>query len=158
NAAYTNLAVSLGDGGSSYRCLLNNAVGVATSAVAVLTVLTDTFPPAITGALNQETTNVVIFFSELVEAASATNSLHYAILGINTQSAALRSDNRSVLLTVAPLTFGVVYNGSVNGVRDRAAATNVIASASPFAFTAFEFFPQDIGAPLAPGSMIAVPA
>jgi hypothetical protein len=158
NAAYTNPAVSRSDGGSSYRCLLSNAVGTTTSAVALLTVVADTVPPAVAGALNQGATNVVVFYSEPVEAASATNRLNYVLNGVTIQAAALRSDNRSVLLTVSPLTLGVTYNGTVSGVRDRAAATNLIPSGSPFSFTALEFFPQDIGAPATPGSVIAVAA
>ena len=157
NLAYTNVSVALADNGATYRCLLSNPLGSTNSASATLMVSADTAPPMVDSVRNQGATNIVVFFTEPVEAATATNKLNYAIPGLAISGAALRPDLRSVLLTTAPLVIGNSYTGTVSNVRDRAAVPNVIPASSPFTLIAADFFPQDIGSPSFAGSFTSVP-
>ncbi len=146
NAAYTLAVATLADHAATFRCVLWNPLGAVTSTIATLTVNADATRPMLAGALNQGATNVVVFFSELVEAATATNHLNYSLSsGVIVSAATLRTDNRSVLLVSTPLVIGSNYAVTVNNVRDRAATPNTILPGSLTAFTAIEFFPQDIG-------------
>src|ERR1051325_889912 len=143
--------------GQRYRCLVSNAAGTVLSAEAVLTVLADTNAPALLGAINLSTTNVLVSFSEPVEEASATNLAHYALSGGITLSAAVLNDPQTVILTTSPLLLGNNYTVTVNDIRDRATAPNVIAANSQAAFTAIDFVPIDIGGPVPAGSTTSVP-
>src|ERR1051325_5389757 len=133
------------------------AAGPVLSAEAVLTVLADTNAPALLGAINLSTTNVLVSFSEPVEEASATNLAHYALSGGITLSAAVLNDPQTVILTTSPLLLGNNYTVTVNDIRDRATAPNVIAANSQAAFTAIDFVPIDIGGPVPAGSTTSVP-
>src|SRR6185436_17342736 len=64
-----------------YRCAITNAAGFALSANIPLTVLADTNPPTVIRVVNVGTTNLQVVYSELVEAASATNTFNYALQG-----------------------------------------------------------------------------
>jgi len=146
-ASYTNSPVPLSDNGATFQCVLSNPIGATNTVPVTLSVTPDVTPPALANVLNNGTTNVVVFFSETVEAATATNRFNYTIPGVTISAAVLQSGNRNVTLVTTPLTLGSNYTLTVNGVRDRAATPNPIAANSQFTFLAYNFFPQDIGSP-----------
>ncbi len=147
----TNLNYNLHHG-RQYRCIVSNALGLTISDAALLEVIPDTTPPMIVSAMNALTTNVVVRFSEPLNALSAVDVENYAFDGGVMVMSALLLDDSTMLLNVSPLSFGTEYTLTVNGVRDRAAARNLIATDSQVSFTAFVFAPQDVGSPEPAGS------
>jgi len=144
--ALTNLNLSWN--GQVYSCLVSNVSGSITSEPSVLTVLTDTNPPAVLSAVNVGLTNVQIVYSEMVEAASATNVANYAFTnGQPVTRALLNPDNQTVTLTTATLTSGSNYCLVINNVRDRATVPNSIAANTTVTFSALPYIPQDLGNP-----------
>ena len=156
NATFTLSDASLSDSGAAFRCVISNSVGVVRSAYATLTVVADTTPPTLLAANNAGLTNVVVSFSERVEAASATNLNNYYLNGNVTISAAILTDPRTVLLVTSPLSLGSNYALTVNQVRDLASHPNTIAPNSQFTFTATDFAPVNIGGAIPPGSLIVL--
>ena len=143
--ALTNLTLSAS---GNYSVVVSNRYGAATSGAITLAVTLDTNPPVILRAFNLGATNLEVDFSKTVEAVSATNLANYYFTsGLLISSAALASDNSSVLFTTAPLLLGTNYTLVVNGVRDRALPPNTIAANSQVTFTAAPFTPLDIGSP-----------
>ncbi|MGC8888187.1 MAG: lamin tail domain-containing protein [Verrucomicrobiia bacterium] len=121
--------VAMSDNGSTYYCIVSNIFGGATSQVARLTVLADTTPPTIVSAGSLgDLTIVAVYFSEPVEAISATNAANY-VLNREAQvlSARFGMNESSIILTTTPLTPRLTYTLTVNNVRDRAAVPNTIA-------------------------------
>ncbi len=154
NAAYTLSMVALADNGATFRCVLSNPVGTTNTVAATLNVAADVTPPALANVYNDGANHVVVYFTEPVETASATQLANYNIPGVDLVSATLSGDYRAVTLSTGPLTFGTDYTITVSGVRDRAVAANMIAANSPFTFLAADFFPQDIGTVSQPGSLV----
>jgi uncharacterized repeat protein (TIGR01451 family) len=134
---FTNV-LTAADNGAVITCVATNPLGVATAST-VVTVLTDTTPPALTGAVgNQYYDTVVVSFSEPVDAATAKFLGHYQISGLTVLSAAYDYDSRRrVSLRTSLQTPGVNYTVTVNGVKDLAAAGNTIAANSTVNFTAW---------------------
>jgi len=88
--SYTNQIVALTDNGARYRCVITNAFGTNLSAEAVLSVTPDTTPPTIVGVQNVGTTNVLIAFSERIDAITAQTATNYFITnGVAVLSAAI---------------------------------------------------------------------
>ena len=58
SASYTTPAATSGDNGATFRCMVSNAAGSATSAQAILTVTVAIIPPAITQQPVSDTVNV----------------------------------------------------------------------------------------------------
>ena len=129
NSTYLLPVVTLQDNGSRFGCLLSNAQGSTNSAEATLTVLADTTPPTLVSVTTMgDTKSLSALFSEPIEDASALQVANYAINnGVSVLSASFAGDNRTVLLRTSPLTPGVNYTLTVNGVRDRATTPNSIA-------------------------------
>jgi len=147
NATYTDAQVAYSLNGSTYRCVLNNAIGSTNSAGALLTVNPDVTRPLLTNVVNSSSNRVVVYFSEPIEGATAGNAANYVIPGIVVSSPVLAANQRSVTLTTTPLIYGNNYTITVNRVRDRAAIPNVLATNAQMTFVASEFFLQDIGSP-----------
>jgi hypothetical protein len=154
NAIYTDPLVQYAENGSTFRCLLANALGSTNSLVATLTVTHDVTPPALVNVFNSGSNQVVVFFSKPLEALSATNAANYHLGGALVTTASWGTDNRSVALSTTPLVLGSNYTLTVNGVRDRAATPNTIAPDSSWTFLAAPFMPQDIGSPPVPGAIL----
>jgi len=134
-----------------YVALTNTVANVVYSAIssnAILTVLPDTNPPAVTTAFNLGATNVQIVYSKVVNAASATNLANYVFTnGLSALAAALGSDNQTVILTTAPMTYGNTYGIVINGVLDRASTPNTIATNTMVVFLALPYVSQNLGNP-----------
>ena len=113
-----------------------------------------TTPPTVLRAYNVGTTNVQVLFSKTVEAASATNMANYVCTnGLAITMATLGADNASVILTIAPMTYGTNYGLLLNNIRDRASTPNTIATNTLVGFVALPYALQDIGAPAIPTAM-----
>jgi regulation of enolase protein 1 (concanavalin A-like superfamily) len=140
--------LSLSWSGQSYSCVVSNGSGSVTSTPSVLTVVADTNPPTVAHIANMGLTNVQIVYSEMVEAASATNTANYVFTnGLPVTGATLSPDNQTVILTTAPLTYGSNYWLVINNVRDRAGAPNTIANNTTVTFPALPYTLQDLGNP-----------
>ena len=143
---FSNLGLSWS--GAIFSCRVTNAAGAVTSTPTLLTVRPDTNPPTILQVENLSHTNVQLAYSKVVEAASATNTANYVFTnGLAVTGAVLAGDNQTVVLTTAPMTYGSNYCLVVNGVRDRAATPNVIATNTTATFQALPFVPLDLGHP-----------
>jgi len=136
NASYTLVGVSSSDDGSVYSCEVSNSLGSAGSDAAMLTVLSDSIAPTLVAALAINDTSVELVFSEPVSASSAENVANYQIdPAIAVVSASLGADERTVSLTVSPLTVDVTYTVLVSNVQDVAQTPNTIAVDSSQNFT-----------------------
>jgi hypothetical protein len=121
----------------SYFVIVSNRVGKVTSSSAVLTVVPDTFGPLLLSATVNDTNNslVTVNFNEAVNALSVTNVSNYTLnlLGTSTQvlvtnALAILSGNGGVKLFLAsPLSVSNQYTLTVNNVRDKTLAANIIA-------------------------------
>ncbi|MGA2862971.1 MAG: lamin tail domain-containing protein [Verrucomicrobiota bacterium] len=137
-----------------YCCVVSNAAGVVTSAVARLGVLADTTPPTVVRATEVNATNAQLVFSEPLEAASATNQANYVFTnGLPLSSVQLSADLMTVTLTTAPLAPGSNYVLLLNGIRDRSNAHNPIATNTAVSLLAGPYSLQGVGSPTPPGSI-----
>src|SRR5262245_10594928 len=165
NSSYTIAAAPLSDNNARFKLIAANTVNSVnysqTSGVAVLRVRADTTPPRLIEAQPLGLTQVKVAFSELVSVATATSIANYTFTSGNgslTLSAAtLDASQTNVLLDISPLTEGVLYTLTVNGVRDQSLAANQIAANSQTTFIAVSYTPQDIGSPPLAGSAVAAP-
>ncbi|HTL18929.1 MAG TPA: lamin tail domain-containing protein, partial [Patescibacteria group bacterium] len=144
----------LTDNNQTFSCVVSSSSGSITSAPALLTVIADTTPPTVSRALYQNPTNVLLAFSEPVEAATATNVANYVFTnGMPIQSAALGADNQSVTLTTPVMPIGSNFVLVLNGIRDRATTPNTIAPNTVVTFFSGTYQPQGIGNPTPPGTI-----
>jgi hypothetical protein len=137
-------ATRLVDSGSTFRCLVANPLGSATSVVATLTVTPDVTRPTLNsvGSVGDQQT-VAVFFSEPVAAAGATNAANYTISGgVTVLGARFGTDARSIVLTTSPMALRTTYTLTVNNVRDLATVPNLILSNSQRTFS-LDFTPAD---------------
>ena len=156
-SVYTVSNVPLAFNYRIYTCVVSNAIGSVTSAPATLNVIVDTVPPVVTRALNLGANSVQVVFSKAVEAASATNPANYVFTnGLAVTSVTLATNNTTVTLATAALTYGSNYVALINGVRDRASIPNLIATNTPARFTALPYASQDIGNPPIPSTVIVL--
>ncbi|MGA2684643.1 MAG: lamin tail domain-containing protein, partial [Verrucomicrobiota bacterium] len=152
NSTYVLASPVPTDSGAVFYVALTNTVTNTLFSVissnAVLTVFPDTNPPVVAKIFNIGATNVQVVYSKLVEAASATNIANYVFTnGLPVTGASLNSDNMTVVLTTATLTYGSNYSLVINAVRDRATTPNTIATNTMVTFQALPFAPQDLGIP-----------
>jgi CotH protein/lamin tail-like protein/Ig-like domain-containing protein len=120
----------------------------------------DTAPPTILGASGTTNNTVLVFFSERVDPATATNSANYMINnGIGVLSAAFTNDASTIVLQTTTLTNEASYIVTVNNVRDRAVNPNPITpdTQQPFTVAASVLTTVDIGGPSVPAVFTPVP-
>lgn len=126
--------VPFSDNGMLYSVTVVNRLNSVTSRKAILTVVRDSTPPGIV-SVSGGGRNVVVTFSEPVDATSAQKASNYSLDGnLQVQGAVVDPvDARTVALTTTQQTFGQPYKLSVNGVQDRfgnaASATSIFRSA-----------------------------
>jgi hypothetical protein len=97
---------------------------------------------------NMSSTSVPVVFTEAVEAVSATDPLHYRLSGgAGVSSAPFAEDTRTILLTTSPVTCGPTSALAMEGIRDRAAAANLLPAGTAMSFTAGEYVPVNVEAP-----------
>ncbi|WP_205880831.1 lamin tail domain-containing protein, partial [Limisphaera ngatamarikiensis] len=133
------------DSGSVFLCAVTNAYGWSNSAPATLTVLADTNPPVLVGVRYLgDPTLVTVTFSEPVDPVTASKPANYSLnRGATVQGVVLLDDPSVVALRTSPLTPGLTYVLTVNGVRDRAEVPNTIAPNSQASF-AVGYTPLDM--------------
>ena len=136
NTSYTLPSVRTNDTAAQFACVVSDATNLSqTSQVATLTVTADAVAPTLTGATGLDFTTVQVNFSKPVSAATATNATHYTIGAGIQVLAATQTAPAQVTLTTTPQVVGQTYTLSVSGVRDTAAAANLIAPGSTANFT-----------------------
>jgi hypothetical protein len=145
-ALYTTPPLSESDSGAEYRCIaLISSGATATSAVATVSVIADTFPPqvlrvhALADPITGQASRLMVVYDEPVEQTSAEDPYGYGIReDIAVTSLALMPNLKVVLLnTDPPLPASAeFYTLTVQNVQDRSPAENVLASSStPFRIT-----------------------
>jgi len=156
-SAYTFSNASLSLSGQVFSCVLSNAAGAVTSTPVVVSVLQDTVAPTVIRIFNVGLTNVQVLFSKMIEPAGATNAANYLCTnGLAITGATLGSDNASVMLASAPLTYGACYSLLLNNIRDQASTPNTITPNTLVSFVALAYIEQDIGSPATPTTLAAI--
>lgn len=135
-------AIPLGDNGAQFFCIASNFIPgtgsfFATSQVATLTVNADLTRPTVVSAAAAGVSNILVTFSETINAGDAANPANFAVSAAGTNLTVLgaaASGLRGARLTVnAP--FGCAYyEVTVNNVRDVATAQNPVAANSKAGF------------------------
>ena len=102
---YTTPVLTTAADGAVYQAVVSNAFGMATSAVAQLTVLADNAAPTVVSAaaFAANPTIAWIRFSETMDAAAAGNPANYQIPGVLVLSASLLEDGKTVRLNTTTL-------------------------------------------------------
>jgi hypothetical protein len=172
NSSYTLPSALLLDNGARFSVIAANVVDgqpmSVTSSEAVLTVLPDTTGPALVSAMGLTLQSLLVIdgvqveFSEGVLPGTATNLSNYVLTGpagvIPLTGATLDSSLRVVSLAAgATLTEGATYTLTVNGVRDRAVAGNLIAPNSQLSFVVAAFALRTVGTVSATNSFELLP-
>lgn len=119
NASFTIPFVVATNAGS-YHALVSNPASSTNSRNATLTVLRDNIPPAV-ASIAGGATQIVVDFSEPVDAATANVASHYKLNGgISVSSAVINPSNANevTLTTGSPLSLGTVYSLTISGVND----------------------------------------
>jgi hypothetical protein len=145
NATLVIPAVPLSLHGIRFRVVVSNVVSGLNSSNATLRVLPDTNPPVLLSATGANNNTITLSFSEVLNAASATNLANYVVTNFSGSvpallEAALVNGTNVVLTFVAPLLgqFAVI----VNNVRDASAAQNLVAAHSSVGVAADYFVPM----------------
>lgn len=158
NVSYS-FSAALSNNAAAYSVVLTNLyLGTPfsiTSSNAVLSVTADTTAPQLVRAASLFPNEVRVTFSEGVSDATGTNIANYSVTrsgGFLTVSAArFGSSFSEVILTTANQTSGSNYTLTINNVRDRSVAANLIAPGSSTVFIATAFIVADVGGVSATG-------
>ncbi len=164
NTTYTIASTALTNHNAAYSVVLTNShLGTPyslTSTNAILSVTADLTPPTLASAASGYPTEVRVRFSEGVSDATGTNAANYAITRVGgslaVSAARFGSSTAEIILTTAAQTLGTNYTLTVNNVRDRATAANLITANSQTAFIATSFQSANIGNPAIAGSQTPV--
>jgi len=164
NASYGIAAVQLVDNGAVFKVTVQNLVSnttfTATSSNAVLTVIGDDAPPALSLVQPLGLAQVQVGFSEKVSATTATNRNNYQLTNssgaVSITGAVLDAGQSNVVLNVGPLTEGANYTLVVNNVRDASSGANLIAPNTTASFTAVTYTQAAIGNPQPAGGVVPV--
>lgn len=135
--SYSVSGVSITDDGARFSVEVTGADGSATSDEAVLSVVPDTVSPALLEAKGMASlTEVVLTFSEPMDAVSAGSAANYSINGgdLNVTDAAVSPSGSVVTLTTAEQDLGTKYTILMNGLLDSAASPNALPADSKGVF------------------------
>jgi hypothetical protein len=162
NVAYALSSAAYNDNGAQFQVVVQNVVSnvtyAYTSSVATLTVIADTNPPVLLGALPLGLNQVQVSFSERISPVTATNLGNYQISGtagpVSISGSALDLSQTNIILTVTPLTDGGLYTLTVNNLTDQSHGANIIAPNSQMQFVASSYALSSIGNSTPAGSQI----
>ncbi len=118
--SYTTGALSLSDDNTVFSVVVRNSVNSITNGNAVLRVLDDHTPPAVTAA-TMDNTEIDVVFSEQVSPATATPINNYTLNGADglwITSALLSTNQRVASLMLWGITDSTNATLTVNGVQD----------------------------------------
>jgi hypothetical protein len=104
----------------SYQFDVSNQANSTNSRTASVVVLADTVAPVIT-QITGGSMQIMVSFSKPVDPTTAAMSANYVLGGgVGITGAAVNPANAAqvILTTAGPLSFGVVYNLSIHGVKD----------------------------------------
>ncbi|MCX8157922.1 MAG: hypothetical protein N3J91_16030 [Verrucomicrobiae bacterium] len=122
NATYVLSPARPQDHAARFRVVVSNLVSMLVSSNATLGVQSDFTPPWVVEVKAPSLTNILVSFSEPVDAGTAQEVGNYALepgnLGI--WSAVLAANQTNVLLTTEPMVTGAVYTLRVVLIGDRA--------------------------------------
>lgn len=152
-ASYTIPSTLLDMSGSIFTLTVSNLAYSLTSSNAVLTVVRDTNPPVLLSAGSPDGLTVGLCFSEPVDLGTASDSFNYQINDgtVSVQTAVVRAEGRSVLLTLSPpYLAGNAFTVKVSYVQDLVG--NSIPFESTVNGTVAGFAASDLGVPAQPGS------
>ncbi|MCP5524852.1 MAG: Ig-like domain-containing protein, partial [Verrucomicrobiales bacterium] len=137
------------DDGAEFACVVSNAGGSGTSAVATLTVNADTTDPVLADAWGNVGFNrVTVMFSEPVDPATAEVAGNYQLSGgVTVTSATLAapsgtSGDHLVILETSAQPVGTELTLTVNNVQDLQG--NTVAAGSQWTFTTFTYLPDAV--------------
>lgn len=121
--AYTTPALALSDSGKQYRLLATVPGLTEVSQAAVITVISDTFPPKVVGAgalpsQSGATFDVGVTFDEPLDATSAGNAAHYTLSAGSITGITFYPGSPGVVLKASGLTVGNTYTVTVTNVAD----------------------------------------
>ena len=131
NASYNIPYVATSNAGT-YFIMVSNVANTVVSTNFVMVVIADTNAPTLVDADGTlSATNVLVSFSERVLAAGATNITNYVIKSttgsvVPVLTATLNNNGTNVMLTTGARPAGTNHILTVNNVRDRSLASNVI--------------------------------
>jgi hypothetical protein len=163
NSALTVFAALTNQNAAYSLVLTNSHLGApysVTSSNAVLSITPDTTSPTLIRAGSKFPNEVLVTFSEAVSPATGTNTANYNLTRVGgslaVAGARFGDSTMEIILTTAPQTSGTNYTLTVNGVRDRSAAANLIAANSQANFIATPFLAVSVGTPAVGATMIPV--
>jgi hypothetical protein len=140
NCTLTLTQVSYTSNNAKFACTLTNPSGSLTSQAAVMTVIRDTTPPAVTNVVADATgTNVFISFSKPVSDTALAKG-NYAISPGLTILSVTRVNQNTVFLATSPQANYTQYTVTINGVQDLAATPNTIAPNTQVQFWSFAYW------------------
>ena len=145
-------AAALGDDGALFQVTVSNALGTTSPPPVRLVVLRDVQPPRVLGVIAANRTNLLVRYSEPVEAASALDLARYVLPGASILGATASPDGAEVLLRTPPLAPGSTQSLSITVIRDRASQANTLLTTQVL-FVVRDFNPGVIGQPESPGAM-----
>jgi len=133
-----------------YFVVVTNAGAGATSTVATLTVDADTLPPQFLSAGSIDGNSIGLAFDEFLDPTTASDVSKYTVNGgaVQLSSATLRSDNKTVVLSIVPAVNGT-FTVAVTGMKDLAGNTAAAQTASG---TVLGYVGEDLGGPGWPGA------
>ena len=142
----TLFPVSLDDKGARFGATVWNALGTNVSSEAVLDVTPDVTAPKVLSAGSQGLAAVQVVFNEALNPASASTPSNFKITpDVAVISARASTDPTVVILTTGPLSPGVIYTVTLNGIQDTAQTPNTLDPGTTVSFQALELFGQAIG-------------
>jgi hypothetical protein len=124
-----------------YSARIDDGLTIETSSSSVVKVEPDTDPPTLLSGWSYDGRKAVVSFSELVDAASATNAANYQISGTAVTSVALEADGKSVVLNLTARPRGplVVRVSNVKDLAQNPIAAGAIISAVPLDLSLHDF-------------------
>lgn len=127
--------------GLRVRCLVSAPGRTVSTGEALVSVVPDLTPPTVRLTGSAKSNEVWAIFDEPVHPNYATVVSFYAIDGLETRSVRMHpGDPRIAIITTSPQIPGTRYTATVGGVRDLAAAQNVL-PATATTFTAWTLQP-----------------
>ena len=154
---YCSFVAHLDDDQAILRVAVSNALGIAFSSNAVLTVNPDRTPPRLVSVVNLSLQKLEVGFSEPIESAAATNLRNYMLSGaVPILAVEPGSSPTNIILTTGPQVAGARYTLNVSGVRDRAHTPNSIEYPAQIAFVALDYRPGAVGDPAQAGGLTFV--
>lgn len=145
NTSYTDSGLNEGTGYTyTVNAVSNGGVHSGPSNEATAQTLADNTAPTLVSAADTDvSTQIVLTFSETLEATSAETAGNYTIPGVTVIAASLSGD--TVTLTTSPLAEATTYTVSVSNVTDNSSANNPVDAGAQ---DTFRYVPPAVPTPI----------